>query len=69
MDTFIRGSEADKADMEAVRQQLKLTVHDIALALAGRSGDLRMLDQIAGDLRAEASVLAAMANGKTPRRS
>jgi hypothetical protein len=69
MDTFIRGSEADKADIAAVRMQLKLTVHDIAVALAGRSGDLGMLDLVAGDLRAEASVLAAMAIGKTPRSS
>jgi hypothetical protein len=69
MDTFTRNSEADLADIAEVRRQLRLTVHDVALALAGRSGNLCMLDVIAHDLRAEASVLASMATGKTPPRS
>lgn len=68
MDTLTRNSDADKADIEVVRQQLKLTVHDVAVALVSRTGDLRTFKHIAEDMRREAAVLSAMAGGKTPRR-
>lgn len=68
MDTFTRSSEADKADIEVVRLQLKLTVHEVAVALVSRTGSLKTFEHIAEDMRREAAVLSAMATGKTPRR-
>jgi hypothetical protein len=54
-----------KADIEHVRAELVLTVHEIAKALAKRGGSLDVLGKVADDLTIEAARLRRLSAGKT----
>jgi hypothetical protein len=56
----------ESVDIRHVRQELTLTNHEVAIALAKRAG-LPVLAAIADDLTREASLLRAMATGRAPR--
>lgn len=63
--TNLELDQAATADICHIRQELKLTAHEVAVAIAKRAGRLDILAAVADDLMTEAGVLRAMARGKT----
>jgi hypothetical protein len=54
-----------KADIEHVRAELVLTIHEVAKALAQRGGSLEVLGLVADDLTSEAGRLRRLSQGMT----
>jgi hypothetical protein len=54
-----------KADIEHVRAELVLTIHEVAKALANRGGSLDVLGKVADDLTMEAGRLRRLSQGVT----
>lgn len=63
--TTIDISQATTSDIRHIRSELRLTAHEVALALSKRVGSLIILQEIADDLAAEASLLRMMSRGRT----